>query len=114
MLLGIILSAVATIRNRQPKPRRDDRDHGTAGAGSAPDVERAEIAESVFCKVELDRGLTALAAYHARRHLVLDRKTGEIIVIEAGAQDRAPVDHGRAGDPVESGTGGWSPRYAVQ
>jgi hypothetical protein len=101
MLLGIIASAIAAIRNRSAKRR---------GKGASSESRRAESVERMFCKEELNRGLEALAAYHARRQLVVDRVTGDIIVIEAGEQDRPRRAEATARKPAASG---WSPSPAA-
>jgi hypothetical protein len=103
MLLGIIASAVAAIRSRSAKRR---------GKGASSERRRAESVERMFCKAELNRGLEELAAYHARRQLVFDRVTGDIIVIEAGDKDRRPAG-ARASEPAPV-RGDWSPSPATR
>jgi hypothetical protein len=103
MLLGIIVSAIDAIRNRSAKRR--------SSKAASPENRRAESVERMFDKAELNRGLEALAAYHARRQLVLDRVTGDIIVIEAGEQDGPRLAGASARKPA---TAGWSPSPATR
>jgi hypothetical protein len=103
MLLRSIVSAIATIC--APSARR--RSSKTASS----EGRRAESVERMFSKAELNRGLEALAAYHARRRLVFDRVTGDIIVIQAGEHDRPRLAGGHAREPAAAG---WSPSLAAR
>ena len=103
MLLKSIVTAIATVCNFSAK-RRSSK---TASSESR----RAERVERMFCKAELNRGLEALAAYHARRRLAFDRVTGDIIVIEAGEHARPRLAKDRA---RELPAAGWSPSPATR
>ena len=103
MLLKSIVSAIATICSSSAKRRSSN--------AASPEGRRAESVERMFSKAELNRGLEALAAYHARRQLVLDRVTGDIIVIQAGEHDRPRLAEAHARKPAAAG---WSPSLATR
>ena len=102
MLLRSFVSAIATFCSFSARRR--------SSKAASFDGRQAESVERMFNKAELNRGLEALAAYHARRRLVFDRVTGDIIVTEAGERERPRLAEAQAREPAAAG---WRPSLAA-